>query len=281
MPSPFSSAQAARERVAARLKELRLDAELNGRTLADLCGWNPAKSSRIENAKTPPSDADIRAWCRACGADDQAPDIIAASRSAEQMYVQFRRMHRRGMRAAQEEIVPLFEQTRTFRAYCSNVMPGFFQTREYATAILRMFAGFQGTPDDSEAAADARVTRNLVVHRGGHRFAVLVEEHVLRHRFADDAVMIEQLAYLLAVMSLPNVSLGVVPLGARRSIWGLEAFYLFDDKRVNVETLTAAVNVVAVGEIADYARAFEELSKAAVYGDKARALISAAIAAIE
>jgi hypothetical protein len=144
-----------------------------------------------------------------------------------------------------------------------------------------MFAGFQGTPDDSEAAADARVTRNLVVHRGGHRFAVLVEEHVLRHRFADDAVMIEQLAYLLAVMSLPNVSLGVVPLGARRSIWGLEAFYLFDDKRVNVETLTAAVNVVAVGEIADYARAFEELSKAAVYGDKARALISAAIAAIE
>ncbi|MEU9003211.1 helix-turn-helix domain-containing protein, partial [Streptomyces sp. NPDC048551] len=29
-----------------------------------------SKSSRIARGKTPPSDADIRAWCAACGADD-------------------------------------------------------------------------------------------------------------------------------------------------------------------------------------------------------------------
>jgi hypothetical protein len=77
-------------------------------------------------------------------------------------------------------------------------------------------------------------------------------------------------------MSLPNISVGIMPLGARRSLWGLEAFYIFDDKRVNVETLTAAVNITSKPEIADYTRAFAELARAAVYGVNARALIQAA-----
>ncbi|WP_324616234.1 helix-turn-helix transcriptional regulator [Streptomyces sp. ERV7] len=53
--SPSSSAQAAREGVAARLRELRMDAGLTGRDLAVLAGWHASKSSRIEKAKTPPS----------------------------------------------------------------------------------------------------------------------------------------------------------------------------------------------------------------------------------
>ncbi|MBV9315479.1 MAG: helix-turn-helix transcriptional regulator [Pseudonocardia sp.] len=63
MPSPLTSAQAARERIAAQLKELRQDAEITGRDLALRCGWHPAKVSRIENGRTPPAPADIKAWC--------------------------------------------------------------------------------------------------------------------------------------------------------------------------------------------------------------------------
>ncbi|MGW0900469.1 helix-turn-helix domain-containing protein, partial [Streptomyces goshikiensis] len=85
--SPSSSAQAAREAIAARLGGLRKDAELTGHELALRCGWSPAKSSRIERAKTPASAADIRAWCKACGAEDQTDDLIAANRQADQMYV--------------------------------------------------------------------------------------------------------------------------------------------------------------------------------------------------
>lgn len=79
MTSPLSSAQAARTALATRLRHLRLDAGLAGHQLSRACGWHPAKTSRIENTRAVPSDADIRAWCAACGADGQAEDLIAAA----------------------------------------------------------------------------------------------------------------------------------------------------------------------------------------------------------
>ncbi|MFJ4907799.1 helix-turn-helix domain-containing protein [Streptomyces sp. NPDC093249] len=278
--SPSSSAQAAREAIAARLGALRRDAELTGHELALRCGWSPAKSSRIERARTPASDADIRAWCTACGAEDQTVDLIAANRQADQMYVHWRKLHRHGMRRAQEEVVPLYERTRHFRVYCSNVVPGMLQTQAYATALLSTIAAFQETPDDSETAAASRVERSRVLREGDHRFGFLLEETVLRYRIGDDATMAGQLGYLLAVMALPNVSLGVIPFTARRRVWPLEAFYLFDGRQASVELLTAAVNVTAPSEVATYAKAFSELSGIAVHGAAARALVSEAISSL-
>ncbi|MEV8408242.1 helix-turn-helix transcriptional regulator [Streptomyces niveus] len=275
--SPSSSAQAARELLAARLGELRRDAELTGHELAARCGWSPAKSSRIERAKTPASDADIRAWCEACGAEDQTADLVAANRRAEHMYVHWKKLHRHGMRRAQEEVLPLYESTRHFRVYCSNVMPGMLQTEAYATALLSTIATFQDTPDDSPEAAASRIERSQVLHEGGHRFALLMEETVLRYRIGDADTMAGQLGYLLAVMALPNVSLGVIPFSAERRVWPLEAFYLFDDHRASVELLTAAVNVSAPSEITTYAKAFSQLAEMAVYGSGARTLITEAI----
>ncbi|WP_432586218.1 helix-turn-helix transcriptional regulator [Streptomyces sp. HD1123-B1] len=279
--SPSSSAQAAREAIATRLGGLRREAELTGHELALRCGWSPAKSSRIERARTPASDADIRAWCTACGAEDHTEDLIAANRQADQMYVQWQKLHRHGMRRAQEEVVPLYERTRNFRVYCSNVVPGMLQTEAYATALLSTIAAFQGTPDDSGPAAASRIERSHVLHEGDHRFALLVEETVLRYRIGDGATMAGQLGYLLAVMALPNVSLGVIPFTAPRRAWPLEAFYLFDDRQASVELLTAAVNITAPSEVSTYAKAFSGLSRIAVYGTAARALISEAIAALD
>lgn len=71
--------------------------------------------------------------------------------------------------------------------------------------------------------------------------------------------------------------LGIIPFTAQRTVWPLEAFYLYDDHRGVVETLTAEVNVTQPRELADYGKAFGELSKMAVYGAPARALIASAI----
>jgi transcriptional regulator with XRE-family HTH domain len=278
--SPSSSAQAAREVIAAQLRELRVEAELTGHEVAVRCGWSPAKSSRIEHAKTPPSDADIRAWCTACGAPDRAAELVAANRRADQMYVHWKKLHRHGMRRAREEVLPLYERTRQLRAYCSSVVPSVVQTEAYAGALLSTIAAFQGTADDSSAAAASRVERSRVIRDGERRFSLLVEETVLRYRIGDAETMAGQLGYLLAVMALPNVSLGVIPFTAQRRAWPLEAFCLFDEHRVSVELLTAAVNVSAPSEIAVYAKAFTELAGIAVYGSQARARITEAIAAL-
>ena len=122
--SPSSSAQRARHELAARLRDIRLDAGLSAQDLSAAAGWHPSKTSRIENARQTLADDDIKAWCRVCGTDDQAPDLIAASRTADSMYAEWRRLHLVGMRRTQEARVPLYERTRLMRAYCSTVMPG-------------------------------------------------------------------------------------------------------------------------------------------------------------
>lgn len=253
------------------------DAGLDGYELGRRCGWSKSKSSRIARAITAPSDADIRAWCTACEAEDQAAGLIAASRTAESMYVHWRQIHRDGMRQVHEKTVPLYQRTRTFRVYASNLVPGMLQTREYATGLLRSITTFQGTPDDVAAAVRARLNRSRVVVEGDHRFALLVEESVLTHCVCDPPDMAGQLRYLLEVMRRPNVSLGVIPARVRRTVWPLEAFYAFDEDVVAVETLTAEINIESPDEIRTYLKAFRELGRLAVHGPDAGALIAKAI----
>ncbi|OQD56191.1 transcriptional regulator [Streptomyces phaeoluteigriseus] len=281
-PFPTSSVQEARAALAARLRELRLDAGITGKELARRCGWSVAKSSRIENAVTTPSDADIRAWCKACTAEHQAADLVAALRQADSMYVQWKRLQRTGMKRLQDASTPRYEQTRLFRVYASHVIPGYLQTPGYATALMGTIAGFRGTPDDVSEAVEARMNRSHVVHAGDHRFATLIEENVLHHRIGDTEVMAGQLGNLLAAMALPSMSIGIVPAAAPREqiMWPLEQFTVFDDVRIHVELLAAKVTVTAPGELDIYLRAFARLTEMAVYGADARALILRAIKAL-
>ncbi|MFJ4823695.1 DUF5753 domain-containing protein [Streptomyces bacillaris] len=212
------------------------------------------------------------------GFDTRAADLIAASRTAESMYVQWQQLHRDGMRRVHESTVPLYERTAHFRVYASTVLPGMVQTAGYATGLLRSITDFQGTPDDVAEAVRARLARSRVVHEGDHRFALLIEEAVLYHQVCDGPELAEQLRYLYEVMSRPNVSPGHHPARGP-SAYRLAAgdLYAFDDAQVAVETLTAEVNIRAPGEVRTYLRAFAELSRLAVHGAPARGLIARAI----
>ncbi|MET8239752.1 helix-turn-helix transcriptional regulator [Streptomyces sp. NPDC005245] len=280
--SPSSSVQAARKAVADRLREIRKDAGVSGQVLAAGAGWYKSKVSRLENAATPPSAEDIRAWCRACGAEDEAADLIAAARSADNMYVEWRRVQRSGLRQLQESYLPLYERTRVFRTYCANVVPGVLQTHAYASALLRSISAFHQTPDDVAAAVDARLDRSaMVVRKGDHRFALVLEESALRHRVGDAETMAGQLGYLLSAMAFPSISLGIIPFTAERRMWMIETFTVYDEEQAEAELLTARVNVTAPSEVAQYAKAFREFTQLAVYGADARGLVTDAISSLE
>lgn len=259
---------------------MRLDAGLSGLQLSGRCGWHSAKTSRIEHGKASPTAADIQAWCAACGREDQAAELVEASRHADQLYAEWRRLNAAGLLRTQQDVLALVERTRVQRVYCSNVVPGFLQTAGYATALLGAITRFQGTPDDVEAAVSARMERGRALHEGGHRFVVLLEESVLRYRIGGPLVMREQLAHLDEVIGLPSIALGVIPFTADRVMWPLEAAYIFDGERVTVETLTAEINVTVGAEVRAYERAFVEMGRMAVYGPMARALIDAAVDAL-
>jgi hypothetical protein len=279
--SPSSSVQRARERLAERLRDIRLDARLSARALSAAAGWHEAKTSRIESAKQAASEDDIRIWCRVCAVERAVPDLIAASRTADSMYTEWRRLQPAGMRRDQENRVPLWERTKVLKSYVGTVVPGFLQTPEYATALLASISAFHGTPDDVAEAVAVRMQRRRLVQSGDHRFVAILEEAVLRQLVGDAGIMTGQLRYLLEASASPAVSLGVIPFGVPgRAVWPLEAFTVFDDARVHIELLSAQVTVTAPGEIVLYAQAFDKLSTLAVYGDLARQRISGALDAL-
>jgi transcriptional regulator with XRE-family HTH domain len=276
-PHPSSGVQQAREALAARLRDLRLDAGLTKHELAVRRRWHESKSSRVENAKTPPSDADITAWCRACGADDQAPDLIAANRQSAEAHVQWRRLQRTGLRRLQETTGDLYQRTGTFRVYVSDVIPGFLQTAGYASALLSSIAQFRGTPDDVREAVAARMRRNEVLLDAAHRFSFVLEESVLRYRLCSPETMAAQLGHLLGVMALPNVAVGIIPFAGRRTVWPTPTFTIFDDARVHADSLDAAITLTQPSQVELYVRAFDRLSAGAARGAAARSLIAAAL----
>lgn len=278
---PSSSVQQAREALAARLREIRLDSGLSAREVAAACGWHESKCSRIQSGRQALTDADIRAWCAACGAGDQTvAELIAANRQLDSAYVEWQRMQRGGLKRLQEAVIPLWERTEVFRIYEPGVVPGFFQTQGYAAALLTRIAEFFSMERDGGEAAAARVERQRLLYSGGHRFAVVIEETVLRTRIGDAEIMAGQLGHLLDVMSLPTVSLGVVPFTADRSMWPVEGFWILDDDRVVLETVSAKITVRQPGELDLYRRTFVELSEIAVRGAAARQLITAAISSL-
>nr|WP_107069864.1 helix-turn-helix transcriptional regulator [Streptomyces sp. CHA15] len=260
------------------MRDLRLDAGLSGRDMVARTGWQPSKVSRLETGKTPPADADIRAWCAACEMDELAPDLIAASRAAASMYMEWRRLQRAGLKNLQNSYVPAYARTKELRVYSSTVVPGLLQTPDYALAMLRSVVAFHGGVDDVEAAVRARMERSEMVRNNGSRLVVVLEESVLRHVLGGAEIMAAQLGALLSAMSAPAVSLGIIPAGTlRQDLWTLETFTLLDAERVSVELLTAAVTVTAPSEIAQYRRAFAVMAEHAVYGAPARELVAGAI----
>jgi transcriptional regulator with XRE-family HTH domain len=275
---PSSSARQAQEALGARLREIRKDASLSARVLATATGQHFTRVSKIEHGVQAPSDQDIRDWCRACGAEEQIPDLVATARAVQSAYLEFRRQARAGMkRVLGAHTLSLYEQIEEFRIYEHNVVPGLFQTAAYCSAMLSFWIGFLDAPDDLDAAVAARMERQRVLHQAGKRFAVILEEQALRTWFGSAEVQAGQLGRLLEVMSLPTVSLGIIPMMTERGAVPSAGFWIFDDSLVALETPTASIEVTRPQEIELYARMFEHLKGAAAYGAAARALIIRAL----
>ncbi|MFI7102848.1 helix-turn-helix domain-containing protein [Streptomyces sp. NPDC050161] len=278
--SSSSSVQAARKVLADRLREMCRDAGLEGKQLAAACGWHPSKVSRIATAKTSPSADDILAWCRACGAEEQAQDLIASLRAVEGMWIDWRRMERTGLKRAQEERLPLFKRTRWFRCYASWLVPGLLQTYGYTEDVLCAVQRRRVAIDDVADAVAVRMDRQRVLYEGQKRFAFMVEESVLYNAIGNVETQTEQLEHLLTIGALPNVSLGVIPAGTGRTRMPVEGFWIFDKAQVNVELVSGYLTLTQPSEVGAYADTFTMLAGLAVHGDKARGLITSAMASL-
>ncbi|TDD68844.1 helix-turn-helix domain-containing protein [Actinomadura rubrisoli] len=272
-----SQAQQAREAFGARLRDLRKDAGLTGRALAALAGWHLSKVSRIEHGKRAANENDIRIWCRHCNAEDHILELIATVRNINAMWLEWRRTLQTGTKIRQQHSISLYEQTRVFRVYHPALVWGTLQTAEYATAMLEQVVDFYEIPDDIERGVAARMERQQYLYQGDRRYNVILGEQSLYTNIGGPDVLRGQLDRLLAVLSLPRLSLGIIPTRAAHQLWPGNSFIMFDERTVMVETYSAEFTITQPHEIALYAKAFAKLQWSAVYGRPARELIARAL----
>ena len=273
----MSKQQKAREAFGNRLREIRLDAGLSGRQLATATGFHYTKISRVEHGGQSLSDADIRAWCSTCGEDSQAADLIAQMRAVDTLFRDYRHAARRGLRQLQEPWVALYERTKLFRVHEHWIVPGLIQTEAYSMAVMARWRDVMGLPeDDTEAANSIRMSRQRVLRLGERRFVFLLAEQVLHSQVPSPPAMLDQLDRLIEVMSLPRVSLGIIPATSGLDGHNQTSFWIFDESLVQVETLTTGLDITRPEEIALYGAAFERMRRAAVFGRDAKTMIGRA-----
>jgi transcriptional regulator with XRE-family HTH domain len=271
-----SSFQRAREALGIRLRELRRDAQLSGKQLAERNGWHPSKVSKIEGGKQTPAEADLRAWARSCGKPEIAPELITSLRTLESHYVEHRRLFSTGMSAQQRAFSELEDETTLVRNFENVFVPGLLQTPEYARYRLAEGVEYDGAPDDLDEAVGARMQRQQILYRTGRRFHFVITEAVLRYRLCPGEVMLGQLDRLVSLSQLPNVRLGIIGFETQYATSPWHGFWLYDRERVLIETFSASLDLRQPQEIELYESAFEQLAAVASYGRTARLIINRA-----
>lgn len=277
MTNGTSNVDEARRALGKRLRELRQMAGLSGVELAESLSWVGSKISKIENGKQTPTDQDIRAWTGATGTEDQAESLLTALHNLELQHAEWQRLLRGGLKSHQLTLSQQDEKTKLFRGFENTVVPGLLQTAEYARARFAQAVLVHKVPNDINEAVKQRMQRQEMLYRLDKRFHIVITESVLRYRLMSIDIILGQLDRLLAIASMRNIKLGVIPFQTQYVTDPRHGFWLLDDELVRVETYSAELNLRQPQEIELYTRIFEQHAAIASYGPTARGIIGRAL----
>lgn len=162
--------------------------------------------------------------------------------------------------------VGLEEAAGLIRTYELQFVPGLIQSEEYARAVYRL-----GNADASEDEIEQRVSLRMqrqqrLTGPNPPRVWAVLDEAALRRPIGGTKVMRGQLAYLIEVSKLPNVTVQVMPFkfGGHAAEGGAFTILRFPEPDlpdvVYVETLTGALYLDKRDDVDTYMQAMERLA---------------------
>lgn len=263
------------EGLAARLRQVRTQAGLSGKQLAEALGWQPSKVSKLENNRQMPTAGDVADWAAACGADDDTrqhlTDLTAEAHTAHRA---FKVSMRRGQVAVQRRYNEIVAAAHVIKHFETFYVPGLLQTPDYARGVLIDQRNLHRPPDDVDAAVTVRMKRQEHLYDPGKRFEFLLDEPVLYRRMWAPEVMRAQLDRLLGAIGMPRIRFGIIPLDGEVRTAIQTSFQIYDDEAVIEHNQGEAW--FADEAAADQHKYMERLWLDAVEGDEARRLITVA-----
>lgn len=270
-------------RLGLALRGLRLDTGLTGQQLAERVGLSQSTVSRIELGQAVPSVDDVEQWVAATGApDEQRAELLALAQAVVVETIAWRRVVRRGLPELQQDVRELEATAGTIRNFQPTVVPGLLQTADYARRLIA--SGYPGGRQDIATAVAARMDRQTILYDESKRLEFLIAEVALRWRLGPPAMMRAQVDRIVNTMTLPHLTMGIIPQTAEVTAWHIHGFAILDDRKdgpvVRVETLTTGLSITDPSDVGRYRQAFHLLREAAVFEGQAQALLRTMIAEV-
>jgi len=252
--------------VGAQLRRLRESRNITREAAGYRIRASESKISRLELGRVGFKDRDIADLLEYYGVEDagQRDALVALAREANAP----------GWWHSYDDVLPnwfetfvgLEEAASLIRSYEIQLLPGLLQTEAYARAVVGA-----GAPNaavaEVERRVNFRVTRQAVLHRDNPpHFWAVIDEAALHRPIGGAKVMREQVEHLLDLMTLPNVTLQVMPFrfGGHVGEGGAFTILRFPEPdlpdTVYVEHLTSAHYLDKPDHVERYAQTMERLT---------------------
>ncbi|MEW5356361.1 MULTISPECIES: helix-turn-helix transcriptional regulator [unclassified Streptomyces] len=205
--------------VGVQLAGFREDARMSQEQAARALGFSAAKLSRIEAGKgrRPPAEGDVQALLRLYGTNDYEASVLLKllRRAGEPGWWQ--RYDKRLMPEWFDRLVGLQEAAAAIRTFEIQYVPGLLQTRDYARAVVQ-----RGLPTATAGEVERRVElrthrTQLLTRPEAPQLWAVVDESVLLRVLGSREIMRHQLAHLIEMAQLSNVTVQIVPLDATKA----------------------------------------------------------------
>jgi transcriptional regulator with XRE-family HTH domain len=270
-----------RRRLAAELRGIREDKGKSGDAVAAALKWSPSKISRYERARTGLRPREVERLLDYYGiTGSQRALLLGLAEDAAQKgwWDEFAD----SLSEDYQQFIGLEHEAASMAIWHVDVVTGLLQTEAYARHIIGSYSGVEPmAPGMIGRMVKVRMRRQQVLDREDLQLTVVLDESVLRRRIGDESVMYEQLQRLVREADRPNLTVQILPLSARHTVFG-ESFVIFgfiDDDDVMLpdvviaEQLRSSVTLEGERETYLHRIAFRTLSEAALDPAESRALI--------
>lgn len=260
-----SNPTARRWELAARLRQMRLEAGKSVDEAAAELMCSAAKISRMETAGRGVQPRDVRDLCRFYGVPDSVRDdlIQAATDARKPGWWQ-------DFRTIDEQIATFIglEDAAIDSKYFDPLrMPGPFQTADFTRALLsRLRKPGELTPEWIEETISLRVKRQQRVISGALPIHAILDEAVLSRTIGGRDTMLGQIDRLLEECTRPTVTIQIVPfsVGAYPGLDGSFQHLRFPNGQINdvvfVEGLLGNFLLDKAQDVERYLSFFEDIS---------------------
>jgi transcriptional regulator with XRE-family HTH domain len=197
-----------------QLRQLREEARLTIRDLAEYIQRDASTVSRFESGILPARVPEVLAYLDLCGIDDRGRRDALKQLSQDVFQKGWWDGYADDVAGSLVDRIWLESRASAIRVFETVVVPGLLQTPEYAETIIRA-----ADPDanDSEITrwVEIRLTRQrLLTQPNPVQLTAILDEAVLRRRVGGVSVLRAQLDHLTQRASQPNIDLLVLPAAA-------------------------------------------------------------------